>query len=92
MRCMQPARRSRRASCPAAASLYLRSLKAVGGNSTLANEDQKTGVNIVRRAIQVPAKQIATNAGEDGSVVAAKVLENPSSIGGSTPKPANTAI
>jgi chaperonin GroEL len=42
-----------------------------------ANDDQKTGINIVRRAIQTPAKQIATNAGEDGSVIAAKILENP---------------
>jgi chaperonin GroEL len=41
-----------------------------------ANEDQKTGINIVRRAIQTPARQIASNAGEDGSVIAAKILEN----------------
>src|SRR5689334_646000 len=40
-----------------------------------ANPDQRTGVDIVRRAIQWPAKQIATNAGEDGSVVVGKLLE-----------------
>jgi chaperonin GroEL len=39
------------------------------------NDDQKTGVEIVRRAIQWPAKQIAINAGEDGSVVAGKLQE-----------------
>jgi chaperonin GroEL len=39
------------------------------------NADQKTGVDIVRRAIQWPAKQIATNAGEDGSVIVGKLLE-----------------
>ncbi len=39
------------------------------------NDDQKTGVEIVRRAIQSPARQIATNAGEDGSVIVGKVLE-----------------
>jgi len=40
-----------------------------------ANDDQKTGVEIVRRAIQAPARQIALNAGEDGSVIVGKVLE-----------------
>ena len=40
-----------------------------------ANEDQKAGVNIVRRAIQAPARIIAANAGEDGAVVAGKILE-----------------
>ena len=41
-----------------------------------ANEDQKIGINIVRRAIQAPARQIAQNAGEDGSVIVGKILEN----------------
>ena len=41
-----------------------------------ANEDQKAGINIVRRAIQTPARVIAANAGEDGAVVAGKILEN----------------
>ncbi len=40
-----------------------------------ANEDQKHGVDIVRKAIQTPARQIATNAGEDGSVIVGKILE-----------------
>jgi chaperonin GroEL len=39
------------------------------------NDDQKTGIEIVRKAIQAPARQIATNAGEDGSVVVGKILE-----------------
>jgi len=42
----------------------------------LQNKDQQTGVNIVRRALQAPVRQIATNAGNDGSVVAGKVLEH----------------
>ncbi len=41
-----------------------------------ANDDQKTGVEIVRRALSAPARQIALNAGEDGSVIVGKVLEN----------------
>ncbi|HWV43643.1 chaperonin GroEL, partial [Pseudorhodoplanes sp.] len=40
-----------------------------------ANDDQKTGVEIVRKALQAPARQIATNAGEDGSVIVGKILE-----------------
>jgi chaperonin GroEL len=39
------------------------------------NEDQKVGVNIVRRALQAPARQIAENAGEDGAVVVGKVVD-----------------
>jgi len=39
------------------------------------NEDQKHGVEIVRKAISWPARQIAINAGEDGSVVVGKILE-----------------
>jgi chaperonin GroEL len=40
--------------------------------------DQKFGIEIVRRAVQTPLRQIAENAGEDGAVVAGKVLENDS--------------
>src|SRR5436189_1312528 len=38
-------------------------------------DDQKTGVEIVRKALSAPARQIATNAGEDGSVIVGKILE-----------------
>jgi chaperonin GroEL len=41
-----------------------------------ANEDQKVGINIVKKALQWPARQIAANAGEDGSVIVGKVLES----------------
>jgi len=40
------------------------------------NEDQKHGVDIVRKALSAPARQIAVNAGEDGSVIVGKILEN----------------
>jgi chaperonin GroEL len=40
------------------------------------NEDQKVGVDIVRRAVEAPLKQIADNAGVDGGVVAQKVKES----------------
>ncbi|MCA1472597.1 chaperonin GroEL [Bradyrhizobium sp. IC3195] len=60
---------------PGGGVALLRALKALDGVKT-ANVDQKAGVDIVRRAIQVPARQIVQNAGEDGSVVVGKLLEN----------------
>jgi chaperonin GroEL len=39
------------------------------------NEDQRTGVQIVKKAISWPARQIAINAGDDGSIVVGKILE-----------------
>jgi chaperonin GroEL len=41
-----------------------------------ANRDQGFGIEIVRRAVQAPLRQIAENAGEDGAVISGKVLEN----------------
>ncbi|MGX9426175.1 MULTISPECIES: chaperonin GroEL [Bradyrhizobium] len=60
---------------PGGGVALLRALKALDGLKT-ANADQKAGVDIVRRAIQVPARQIVQNAGEDGSLVVGKLLEN----------------
>jgi chaperonin GroEL len=40
------------------------------------NEDQKHGVEIVRKALSTPARQIAINAGEDGSVIVGKIIEH----------------
>src|SRR5688500_10906572 len=51
-----------------------RVLGNVGKNAQ--NDDQRVGVEIVRRAVEAPIKQIAENAGVDGSVVAQKVKEN----------------
>jgi len=53
----------------ARASLILAKLKAE-------NEDQKHGIEIVRKALQAPMRQIAENAGQDGAVISGKVLEN----------------
>jgi chaperonin GroEL len=60
---------------PGGGVALLRALKALDGVKTH-NADQKAGVDIVRRAIQVPARQIVENAGEDGSLVVGKLLEN----------------
>jgi chaperonin GroEL len=62
---------------PGGGVALLRALKALDGVKTT-NADQKAGVEIVRRAIQVPARQIVQNAGEDGSLIVGKLLENSS--------------
>jgi chaperonin GroEL len=40
-----------------------------------ANDDQRVGIEIVRRALQAPARQIATNAGMDGSIVVGRLID-----------------
>jgi chaperonin GroEL len=40
-----------------------------------ANDDQRVGIDIVRKALAVPAKQIVVNAGADGSIVVGKLME-----------------
>src|SRR6201990_110904 len=62
---------------PGGGVALLRALKALDSVKT-ANADQKAGVDIVRRAIQVPARQIVQNAGEDGSLVVGQLLANAS--------------
>jgi len=59
---------------PGGGVALLRTLKALDALKG-ANDDQKVGINIVRRALQAPLRQIAENAGEDGAVVVGKVLE-----------------
>jgi chaperonin GroEL len=59
---------------PGGGVALLRALKALESLS-LDNPDQRTGVEIVRRAIQAPARQIAINAGADGSVIVGKIRE-----------------
>ncbi len=59
---------------PGGGVALLRAIKALD-KVEYANEDQKAGINIVRKAIQTPARTIAANAGEDGAVVAGKILE-----------------
>ncbi len=59
---------------PGGGIALLRAVKALEGLAG-ANDDQRHGVDIVRRAIQAPVRQIAENAGFDGAVVAGKILE-----------------
>jgi len=60
---------------PGGGVALLRAIKALDALKTN-NEDQKTGIAIVRKALQAPSRQIFTNAGEDGSVIVGKILEN----------------
>src|SRR5262247_739481 len=59
---------------PGGGVALLRASEALKGIRTK-NDDQKTGVEIVRKALSWPARQIAMNAGEDGSVIVGKILE-----------------
>ena len=59
---------------PGGGVALLRSLKALE-KLKVHNDDQRTGIEIVKKAISWPARQIAINAGEDGSVVVGKILE-----------------
>jgi chaperonin GroEL len=60
---------------PGGGVALLRAVKALEG-LTPANDDQKTGIEIVRKAIVAPARQIVDNAGDDGAVVIGKLLES----------------
>jgi chaperonin GroEL len=57
-------------------------LRAIGAvEKVKATGDVKVGVNIVRRALEEPARQIANNAGEEGSVVVKELLASSGNIG-----------
>ena len=59
---------------------YIRAIEAVAklkGD----NDDEKTGIEIIRRAIEEPLRQIVTNAGKEGAVVVQKVSEGTSDFG-----------
>jgi chaperonin GroEL len=59
---------------PGGGVALLRAIKAIERIRT-SNDDQKHGVDIVRKALSWPARQIAINSGEDGSVVVGKILD-----------------
>src|SRR5439155_7642071 len=59
---------------PGGGVALLRAIKALS-RLRPENDDQRTGVDIVKKALSTPARQIAINAGEDGSVVVGKILE-----------------
>lgn len=59
---------------PGGGVTLLRSAEAVEGLKG-ANDDQNMGIRIIERALQAPCRQIADNAGKDGSVIVGKILD-----------------
>ena len=59
---------------PGGGVAYIRASRVLDG-LTVSNEDQQTGVNIIRRAIEEPLRQIVENAGKEGSVITNAVKE-----------------
>jgi chaperonin GroEL len=62
---------------PGGGTALLRASKHI--ESKGANDDQEAGINIIRRALQTPLRQIASNAGAEASIVAGRVMEHKSS-------------
>jgi chaperonin GroEL len=65
---------------PGGGVAYIRAIAALDGFKG-SNEDQNTGIQIIRRALEEPLRQIVENAGMDGSVVAQKVKEGKGDFG-----------
>ena len=65
---------------PGGGVAYIRSIDSLEGIATV-NEDEKTGVAIVKRAIEDPLRQIVANAGKEGAVVVQKVREGKGDYG-----------
>jgi chaperonin GroEL len=61
---------------PGGGVAFLRAIEAVEAGKRQAKADEKLGFDIVAEALRSPARQIADNAGEDGEVVVAQILEN----------------
>jgi len=61
---------------PGGGVAFLRAIDAVENAKKQAKGDEKIGYDIVNQALRSPARQIADNAGEDGEVVVAQILEN----------------
>src|SRR3954452_11663782 len=61
---------------PGGGVAFLRAIEAVENAKRQAKGDEKLGFDIVAEALRSPARQIADNAGEDGEVVVAQILEN----------------
>jgi chaperonin GroEL len=59
----------------------LRCMEAVGALESACEGDERTGVQILKRALDAPARQIAVNSAVDGGVVVSKMLESPPNVG-----------
>jgi chaperonin GroEL len=66
---------------PGAGLAYLRASKAVEKEEAKCDGDERTGMRIVRRALEVPTRQIAVNSDADAGVVVERMLASPGAIG-----------
>ena len=66
---------------PGGGLALLRCIKAVTEEEELCNGDERTGVQILKRSLEVPARQIAENSAVDGGVVVARMLESEGAVG-----------
>ncbi|MCW5745372.1 MAG: chaperonin GroEL [Alphaproteobacteria bacterium] len=66
---------------PGGGLALLRCVDAVAGEEKVSEGDEKTGVQVLRRALEAPARQIAENSAVDGGVVVARMLEGKGNYG-----------
>ena len=66
---------------PGAGLALLRAIPAVETEAARADGDERSGANILRRALEVPARQIADNSGVDGGVVVEKMRTGGGNVG-----------
>jgi chaperonin GroEL len=59
----------------------IRCIAAVAAEESQAEGDERTGIQILKRALEAPARQIAENSAVDGGVVVARMLESKGNIG-----------
>ena len=66
---------------PGGGVAYIRSIESLSGKIKTLNEDEATGIAIVRRSLEEPLRQIVANAGIEGSIVVQKVKEGKADYG-----------
>ena len=66
---------------PGGGLALLRAIAAVAREEAACEGDERTGVQILRRALEAPARQIAENSAADGGVVVARMLDSQGSFG-----------
>lgn len=66
---------------PGGGLALLKCIEAVGSVESQCEGDERTGVQILKRALEAPARQIAVNSAVDGGVVVSKMIEAASNVG-----------
>jgi chaperonin GroEL len=66
---------------PGGGLALLRCVDAVSKEEAASEGDERTGIQILKRALEIPARQIAENSATDGGVVVARMLSSPGNVG-----------